>query len=132
MKRRRHGAVAILAAGLFGAVLVTPSFAAKPAVRQGGPFDGLWSVLIQTQYGPCDPTYRYPARIAGGRVMQVDNDYSYQISGAVSSNGGISVVVSKSGQSATGYGRLAGSRGGGTWRADGGQCAGSWSAARRS
>jgi len=131
---RRYGqvVVTVVAAGLFAALLVTPSDAATKVVRQGGAFDGLWSVLIQTQYGPCDATYRYPARIVGGRVLQADNDYSYQISGAVSGNGGISVVVSKGGQSATGYGRLSGSRGGGTWRASGGQCAGNWSASRRS
>ena len=135
---RRYGqaavtaAATVLAAALFAALLVTPSDAAGKAVARGGAFDGLWSVLIQTQYGPCDATYRYPARIVGGRVMQAENDYSYQISGAVSGGGGISVVVSKGGQSATGYGRLSGTRGGGTWRADGGQCAGSWSATRRS
>ena len=46
-------------------------------------YDGLWSVLIHTAYGPCDPSYRYPARIIGGRVLQAENDFSYQISGAV-------------------------------------------------
>ena len=117
--------------GLFAAVAATPSDAAKQAVRRGGPFDGLWSVSIITRSGPCDASYRYPARIVGGRVTQADNDFSYQISGAVNASGGITVAVSKAGGSATGYGRLSGSRGGGTWRTDGGQCAGSWSAARR-
>ena len=114
--------------GLFAAVVATPSDAAK-AVR--GPYDGLWSVSIITQSGPCDPSYRYPARIVGGRVLQAANDFSYQLSGAVNGSGGITVTVSKSGGSATGYGRLSGSRGGGVWRTDGGQCSGSWSAARR-
>jgi hypothetical protein len=114
-------------AGLLTAFVAVPSDAAP----RGGAFDGMWSVSIHTQYGPCDPTYRYPARIVGGRVLQADNDFSYQLSGAVGANGGISVVVSKSGQSAVGSGRLTGSRGGGTWRTSGGQCAGSWSAARR-
>jgi hypothetical protein len=100
------------------------------AVR-GGSFDGLWSVYIQTRSGPCDPAYRYPARIVHGRVMQADNDFSYQIGGAVTASGAIAVTVSKGGQSATGYGRLSGGRGGGRWRTDGGQCFGVWSAARR-
>jgi hypothetical protein len=94
-------------------------------------YDGLWSVSIHTAYGPCDPTYRYPARIVGGRVTQADNDFSYQISGAVVSSGAIGVTVYRSGQSATGYGRLRGSTGSGRWSAGGNMCYGTWSAMRR-
>ncbi len=86
---------------------------------------------IRTQAGPCDPSYRYPARIIGGQVRQADNDFSYQISGAVVSSGGIAVTVSKGGQSATGYGRLHGAIGGGRWSAGGNACYGTWSAMRR-
>ena len=71
---------------------------------------GLWSVSIRTQAGPCDPSYRYPARIVGGQVRQADNDFSYQISGVVVASGAIAVTVSKGGQSATGYGRLHGAQ----------------------
>src|SRR5215469_16137456 len=94
-------------------------------------FDGLWSVSIHTAYGPCDPTYRYPARIIGGRVMQADSDFSYQISGAVVASGAIGVTVYRAGQSATGYGRLRGSTGSGRWSAGGNLCYGTWSAMRR-
>jgi hypothetical protein len=94
-------------------------------------YDGLWSVSIRTAYGPCDPTYRYPARIIGGRVVQADNDFSYQISGAVVASGAIGVTVSRMGQSATGYGRLRGSSGSGRWSAGGNLCYGTWSAMRR-
>jgi hypothetical protein len=94
-------------------------------------YDGLWSVSIHTAYGPCDATYRYPARIVGGRVMQADNDFSYQISGAVVASGAIGVTVYRAGQSATGYGRLRGSTGSGRWSAGGNMCYGTWSAMRR-
>jgi hypothetical protein len=94
-------------------------------------FDGLWSVSILTQAGPCSASYRYPARIAGGRVTQASNDFSYQISGAVVASGAILVTVSQGGQSATGYGRLRGASGGGRWTASGNQCYGTWSAVRR-
>ena len=94
-------------------------------------YDGLWSVSIHTAYGPCDPTYRYPARIIGGRVQQADNDFSYQISGAVVASGAIGVTVYRMGQSATGYGRLQGSTGSGRWSAGGNLCYGTWSAMRR-
>ena len=94
-------------------------------------YDGLWSVSIHTAYGPCDPTYRYPARIIGGRVQQADNDFSYQISGAVVASGAIGVTVYRMGQSATGYGRLRGSSGSGRWSVGGNMCYGTWSAMRR-
>lgn len=94
-------------------------------------FDGLWSVSVHTAYGPCDATYRYPARIVGGRVLQADNDFSYQISGAVVASGAIGVTVYRGGQSATGYGRLRGSTGSGRWSAGGNLCYGTWSAMRR-
>ena len=44
----------------------TPSEAAKKG--RSGAYDGLWSVSIRTEAGPCDPSYRYPARIVGGRA----------------------------------------------------------------
>ena len=94
-------------------------------------YDGLWSVSVYTAYGPCDATYRYPARIVGGRVQQADNDFSYQISGAVVASGAIAVTVYRMGQSATGYGRLRGSSGAGRWSAGGNMCYGTWSAMRR-
>ena len=94
-------------------------------------YDGLWSVSIHTAYGPCDPTYRYPARIIGGRVTQAENDFSYQISGAVVASGAIGVTVYRGGQSATGYGRLRGSTGSGRWSAGGNMCYGTCSAMRR-
>lgn len=48
------------------------SNAAPAARQQSANFDGLWSVAIVTLQGPCDRSYRYPARIAGSRVMMVE------------------------------------------------------------
>jgi hypothetical protein len=126
------GVAAVAIATLLAAVAVTPSDAARrSAPGSSRAFDGLWSVSIMTQSGPCNPTYRYPARIVGGIVQQAENDFSYQISGIVVASGGISVTVTQGLQSATGYGRLYGSRGSGHWSAAGGQCRGTWSAIRR-
>jgi hypothetical protein len=108
----------------------TSNAAHKHVVRHPS-FDGLWSVSIFTQAGPCDASYRYPARIYRGQVLQADNDFSYRLVGSVNRNGIIVVTVSKGGQSATGYGRLRASTGSGLWSAAGGQCSGVWSAARR-
>jgi hypothetical protein len=119
---------AVAMAGMLVAA-ATPSEAARRA--RSSAYDGLWSVSIRTQAGPCDPSYRYPARIVGGQIRQADNDFSYQITGVVVGSGGIAVTVSKGGQSATGYGRLHGSSGGGRWSAGGNTCYGTWSAMRR-
>ena len=142
----RHGIVTAIAVGglaAWGSI----AFLAAPAAAQNQlpaatkkqrthyaasrAYDGLWSVSIHTAYGPCDATYRYPARIVGGRVLQADSDFSYQISGAVVASGAIGVTVYRGGQSATGYGRLRGSSGSGRWSASGNMCYGTWSAMRR-
>src|SRR5262249_61381447 len=87
----RLGLVTLIAVGGL-AVLAAPADAAQKQrthYASAGAYDGLWSVSIHTAYGPCDPTYRYPARIVGGRVLQADNDFSYQISGAGVARGAI-------------------------------------------
>ena len=124
---------AIATAGVLVAIAATPSdAAAKKHMRtRSRAYDGLWSVAIRTQAGPCDPSYRYPARIVGGQIRQADSDFSYQISGVVVPSGAIAVMVSKGGQSATGYGRLHGASGYGRWSAGGNTCYGTWSAMRR-
>ncbi len=126
---RKLGVLTVVALAGMLVMAATPSEAAKRG--RSSAYDGLWSVSIRTQAGPCDPSYRYPARIVGGQIRQADNDFSYQISGAVVGSGGIAVTVSKGGQSATGYGRLHGSSGGGRWSAGGNACYGTWSAMRR-
>jgi hypothetical protein len=113
--------------------LATPSSAAE---RQNGKgrshaYDGLWTVLIRTNSGPCDPSYRYPARIIGGQLLHADRDLSYRISGNVVSSGAIAVTVSKGLASAVGYGRLRGGSGRGRWTAGGNTCTGIWTAMRR-
>jgi hypothetical protein len=91
-------------------------------------YDGVWSVLVQTQKGDCDPAYRYPIRIANGHLVNA-GDNAFTITGAVAPTGAITVTVSAAGKSASGSGRLAGAEGGGSWT--GGSCSGSWTAERR-
>ena len=117
----------VLTAAAVAAALV--AIAAQPSDAAGA-FDGLWSVSISTSQGPCS-TYRYPARIVGGRVTQAEPDFTYQLAGFVNGGGSIVVTVSSGGQSATGRGHLNRTRGAGYWAATGGQCRGTWSAERR-
>ena len=123
--------LSVLAA--IAAVLVAAAATPSEAAMRGRShaYDGLWSVSIRTQVGPCDPSYRYPARIVHGRIVQADNDFSYQISGAVVASGGIAVTVSRGGQNAVGYGKLRGSSGGGRWSVGGNTCYGTWTAMKR-
>lgn len=122
---------AIAIASMLVAVAATPSHAAGKKHARSQAYDGLWSVSIRTQVGPCDASYRYPARIVGGIIRQADSDLSYQVSGAVVSSGAIMVTVSKGLGIATGYGRLRGATGYGRWSTASNQCYGTWSAMRR-
>ena len=91
-------------------------------------YDGLWSVLVMTKQGDCDPGYRYPIRIANGKLVNAGGN-AFTISGNVGDTGAITVTLSAGGKSATGSGHLAGNTGGGSW--SGGSCSGSWTAERR-
>lgn len=91
-------------------------------------YDGTWSVLVMTKKGDCDPGYRYPIRIANGKLVNA-GDSAFTITGNVGDTGSITVTVSAGGKSATGIGHLAGNGGGGSW--SGGSCSGSWTAERR-
>jgi hypothetical protein len=116
---RRSALFALVAAS---ATLVNTGSFAQP------PYDGLWSVLVMTQKGDCDPAYRYPIRIANGQLANA-GDNAFIITGKVAPTGAISVTVSAGGKSANGSGRLAADEGGGSWI--GGSCSGSWTAERR-
>jgi hypothetical protein len=130
--RTLGGVIAAIAiATVVSAIAAPPADAASRKRVRSGAYDGLWSVSIRTKTGPCDASYRYPARIVGGQVVQAGNDFSYQISGSVLASGAIAVYVSKGLGTATGYGRLHGGMGGGRWSAGNNQCTGTWTAMRR-
>jgi hypothetical protein len=134
MRTLRAAITAIAIAGLLTAIAATPSHAdaKKRTAARSRAYDGLWSVSIRTDYGPCDASYRYPARIVGGQIVPAEsNNFGYQISGAVVASGAIAVIVSNGAASAAGYGQLRGTIGGGRWSAGNNQCYGTWSAMRR-
>jgi hypothetical protein len=94
-------------------------------------YDGLWSVVIITRAGICDPSYRYPIRISNGNVINAGKS-AVHISGRVGKNGAVVVNVSAGDKRATGTGRLAATSGGGSWSGGNGICSGVWQAERRS
>jgi hypothetical protein len=108
--------------------------AAFPALRSAEAipsYDGIWSVVIITNQGICDPSYRYPVRISKGTLLNAGNA-TVTISGKVEKNGAVIVNVAAGDKTATGTGRLAGASGGGSWSGGNGACSGVWQAERRS
>ena len=104
--------------------------AAIPAAEAVPNYDGVWSVVIVTQQGICDPSYRYPIRITKGNLVNAGSA-QVTISGKVGKNGAVIVNVSAGDKHATGTGRLAGKVGGGSWSGGNGLCSGIWQAERR-
>jgi hypothetical protein len=95
-------------------------------------YDGSWSVLIVTDSGPCNRTYRYGVEISDGTVFYA-GDGPVNLQGRVARNGAIRVRVVAGDQWADGSGRLFRDHGGGYWHGQGptGACAGRWDAQRR-
>jgi hypothetical protein len=106
---------------------------ALPTLRpaDAGPsYDGLWSVVIMTKAGQCDPAYRYPIRITNGSLGNAGSA-PINITGKVGKNGAVVVNVAAGDKSATGTGRLAAASGAGSWSGGNGACSGIWEAERR-
>jgi hypothetical protein len=119
-KQTKWTAIALIAAS--AAFTATPGFA-MPA------YDGIWSVSIVTKKGDCPASYRYPMLIDHG-VLANGGAIAISVSGRVAASGAVKVIVSSGDKSATGYGRLAGNAGSGSWKAA--SCSGFWTAERRS
>jgi hypothetical protein len=122
---RTRGLLVVSALALAAALPVLSPAEAVPN------YDGVWSVVIVTQQGLCDPSYRYPIRITKGNLLNAGNA-QVSISGKVGKNGVVVVNVAAGDKTATGTGRLAGKTGGGSWSGGNGICSGVWQAERRS
>src|ERR1700759_4588933 len=100
---------------LLSTLLLLAATAPGSARSAQSSFDGRWSVVIVTDAGACDRSYRYGLVVSGGRISYA-GDSSVIISGGVDPRGRVSVSL-RSGQSgAQGSGRLSRSDGGGRWQ----------------
>ena len=95
-------------------------------------FDGRWSVVIITDAGSCDRSYRYGLLVSRGRISY-EGDSGVIISGGVDRGGRVSVSLHYGESAAQGSGRLSQSGGEGRWRgaSSGARCSGRWLAERR-
>jgi hypothetical protein len=129
-QRGRFGRTAIPALFCIGVACVA---VAGPAAARSArdAFDGDWSVVITTQSGACDPSFRYGLRISNGQVLN-NGSSNVDVQGRVTPKGMVRVDVQGGGQWASGTGRLDLTRGSGVWQGQGnaGDCTGTWAAQR--
>jgi hypothetical protein len=113
------------------ALFLTAVCTTSPAFSSSS-FDGVWSVVVQTRSGGCEPTVRYPVAISNGFVTNAGNS-QVAVSGRVTPSGSVSVTVQSGGASANGAGRLSMTSGTGVWQGQGanGSCEGTWQAMRQ-
>jgi len=123
-----HFARTALRALALATLTAATAYAAMPAQAKTN-FDGNWSVVIITEKGTCDRSYRYPVKISDGSVGYA-GEASFDVSGRVNPNGKVTVTVSRGDRRASGSGQLTATSGGGSW--SGGECSGTWQAERRS
>jgi hypothetical protein len=120
----------LTAAVLLIASVSLPSRSADQLSQRGAsPYDGEWSVVIQTTRGDCPAAIRAGVHISAGHVLP--NDSGYSVEGRVAPNGKLHVSVSAGGKVAQGFGRLSRDAGKGFWRSQSGECSGQWTAVRR-
>jgi hypothetical protein len=87
-------------------------------------FDGEWSVHIASSSSTCGDGQTVSIGISNGQV----SSSMVQASGHVADAGSISVTLVNGIKRASGFGRLSGTSGSGTWR--GPMCSGTWTASR--
>jgi hypothetical protein len=94
-------------------------------------FDGRWSVVIITDAGTCDRSYRYGLVVSRGQ-LSYEGGSGVIVSGGVDPRGRVTVGLRYGEASAQGSGRLSGAAGGGRWQgvSSGARCSGRWLAER--
>ena len=115
----------------FALLVAAAAVGSTSAASAATPYDGRWSVVIQTTRGACDQAYRYGLIITNGNVTYGGGG-GFDVRGRVGAGGAVHVRVSSGRSYADGSGRLSRTNGSGTWRGVGnGVCSGRWFAERR-
>ena len=106
----------VLRNSILGGAVLAAVLTAIPARAAPASFDGFWSVLVITDQGACDRTYRYGVQISNGQVFSESS--GADIFGRVTPRGQINVRVRQGNQEAVGSGRLTQVSGSGRWIAE--------------
>ena len=105
---------------------------APAAARDGGNFDGNWTVQLVTESGGlCDSSYSYALTVQDGQIRPIAKAASNgaTVSGRVGPDGSVGLNVSTSSANGSASGRLQARGGSGTWKVAS-FCSGRWTARR--
>jgi hypothetical protein len=124
--------LAVMALGLHLGTLMLgfgPVFAETKPSDGVAPYDGVYTVDIETTAGSCDKAGQMTIAIVNGKVAAT-GDLSVQTSGLIDPSGIVSLAF-KNGTDVTHVaGRMNGKSGAGTWSSPTKLCGGRWRAAR--
>jgi hypothetical protein len=123
----RKTAEAILIALTLAAALTLSTY-----VLASTEYDGLWSVVVYTARGQCDPSYRISGAITNGEISYAYG--SLEVKGHVEPSGATHVHVTYGDAHGEAHGQMTATHGSGTWSGNGpnGHCSGTWNATRGS
>jgi hypothetical protein len=121
----------VFAAAVLAAVAAPGAADAAAGVRmvRAGAYDGTWNVTFTPQAGNCHASNTVPFTVSGRRVSSAGGG---KVTGGVTGNGNVSVLIKVGASWANGGGRLAGKSGTGRWSGviTGDRCSGVWQATR--
>lgn len=93
-------------------------------------YDGIYSINVITEDGPCDKAYQGSVTITDGQVTAISQPMA-TASGLVEDDGTISLTFRQNEQVAHVGGKIRGRHGSGAWSSPTAQCGGIWRAERQ-
>jgi hypothetical protein len=92
-------------------------------------YDGVYSVEITTEDGPCSKLYKGSITVANGRITAI-SDPAATASGLIEDDGTVSLSFRENGQIAHVGGKVWARHGSGAWSSPTAECGGVWRAER--
>jgi hypothetical protein len=116
---------------ILASTCIASALAAVPSANAEGKFDGTWTIELVTKTGPCDQSYLGDVQVID-RVLHLASASSGTFSGRVTPSGAVTLTSTMGGGNGVGSGRVSGSSGSGSWRAEmqNEVCSGVWSVRR--
>jgi hypothetical protein len=95
----------------------------------GGSYDGQWAVHLVTEKGSCDRSLSWDVGVAASRIA--DSGMLVQTTGAVDSQGRVTLLLTHGSDRVSASGKLSGASGVGGWNSPTLECSGRWRAEKR-